>query len=107
VVMMTVPVPPDQDSLAEFYDANVPFDRFKRNIIKYNEMLYAHEGKHTATVIASGSAYDTQNNSQRALVQANSRSDKFVEKAVHPYVPADSGFKQIADSIYAFIKNHA
>lgn len=99
----------DQDAFGYNYQNNQTAWRAKRNIVTYNKMLYAYyQGKEAQNiyVVGGGVNVDTENNYpvSSAGVPVNSHNTKLEYPQVNGVHPADSGYKQIGDVFYAFLK---
>lgn len=112
IALMT-PTPPSssQDAFGANYTVNQNRARFKRNIMLWNRELIARYKGRTAEklyVCPTHVNLDTVNNMSRgALATVNSRSTVTVKRQNNGVHPATEGYYQIADSVWAFLKNMA
>jgi len=112
-VGLVVPPPPsfDQDSFGENYDAGQVRWRFKRNILVWaRELIAKYTGQEASRIylIPSNTALDTVNNMNRAAsAPVNSRSSVNVTRQSNGVHPATSGYQQIGDAWWAFLKYYA
>lgn len=112
-VGLMVPSPPssDQDAFGANYDSGRTRWRFKRSILIWARKLierYAGQEASGIYIVPSNVALDTVNNMSRAApAPVNSRSSDSSERQNNGVHPATSGYQQIGDAVWAFIKNHA
>jgi lysophospholipase L1-like esterase len=110
VGLMTPPPPSfDQDAFAASYNSGQSRWRFKRNLLLWNKALIAKYGAETANriyVVPTHVNLDTVNNMSRAAAApVNSRSTVTVQRQNNGVHPATEGYYQIADTVWAFLKN--
>jgi lysophospholipase L1-like esterase len=111
VALMTPPPPSaSQDAFGHDYAVGQTRWRFKRNIMFYNQALIArYRGKEADRVYICPvhTNLDTVNNmSVAASAPVNSRSSVSVQRQNNGVHPATEGYKQIADSVWCFLKNN-
>lgn len=100
----------DQDAFGYNYQNNQTAWRAKRNIITFNKQLYAYYKDKEAQriyVVGSGVNMDTENNYpvSSAGVPVNSQNSKLEYPQVNGVHPADSGYRQIGDVWFSFLKS--
>lgn len=111
-VALIPPTPPSssQDSFAASYGVGQTRAQFKRNILTWNKQLYTKYAGLEASRIYICPAHvnlDTVNNMQTATSAAvNSRSSVNVTRQNNGVHPATSGYQQIGDAVFAFLKNN-
>ena len=109
-VGLMLPSPPssDQDSFAASYGVGQTRWRNKRNIVIWTRQLIAkYKGQEASRIyiVPSNTALDTVNNmSTAAAGPANSRSSVNVARQNNGVHPATSGYQQIGDALWAFMK---
>ncbi|MGE4302205.1 MAG: hypothetical protein AB7F40_11465, partial [Victivallaceae bacterium] len=104
-----LPPPPstDPDAFGTSYGCGFNQIQFKRNIALYNRAMLDHfKGVTGVYVLSSNVSLDTINNMQRAMATSvNSRNSTVTvvrqNNGVHP---ADTGYQQIGDALWAFLK---
>lgn len=110
---LMIPPPPsfDQDSFGSNYSTGQARWRFKRNILIWARQLIAKYSGQEASrvyVVPSNTALDTVNNMSRAAsAPVNSRSSITVQRQSNGVHPATSGYQQIGDAVWAFLKFYA
>ena len=109
IAVVAPPSYADQDAFGYNYACNQTSWRTKRNIITYNKKLYEYyAGKEAQNiyVVGSGVNLDTENNFPIFTdgVPVNSHNPKLEYPQINAVHPADSGYKQIGDVFFAFIK---
>lgn len=110
VVLIPPPCPSrDQDAFGSSYGAGQTRWRFKRNIVKWCGQLYTkYTGQEASRIYICPATLnlDTTNNMQRAAsATVNSRTAVTSERQNNGVHPATSGYQQIADGVWAFLKN--
>lgn len=110
VALIPPPCPSrDQDAFGASYGAEQTRWRFKRNIIKWCGRLYVkYTGQEASRIYICPATLnlDTTNNMQRsASAAANSRTAVTSERQNNGVHPASSGYQQIGDAVWAFLKN--
>ena len=109
-VGLMIPTPPssEQNSFGVNYGTGQNRDRFKRNILIWARQLIAkHKGQEANRIylVPSNTALDTVNNMQRgAAAPVNSRSSIIVSRQNNGVHPDTSGYQQIGDALWAFLK---
>lgn len=112
-VGLMIPTPPsaDQDSFGANYDTGQTRWRFKRNILIWARQLiakYAGQEASRIYIVPSNTALDTVNNMSRAAsAPVNSRSAVTGQRQSNGVHPATSGYQQIGDALWAFLKFYA
>lgn len=109
-VGLVLPSPPSfyAESFGENYATGQTRSRFKRNILIWSrQMIARYTGQEASRIylIPSNTALDTVNNMSTATVApVNSRSSVTTARQNNGVHPGTSGYQQIADAIWAFIK---
>lgn len=109
-VGLMIPVPParDQDAFGSSYGSGQTRWRFKRNILIYaREMIARYSGQEGERVylVPTNTALDTTNNVRRsAEAPVNSRSSTQVRRMNNGVHPAATGYQQMSDALWAFMK---
>lgn len=109
-VGVIIPSPPSfyADAFGENYATGQVRWRYKRNILIWSRQLCArYTGQEASRIylIPSNTALDTVNNmSVASSAPANSRSSVNVVRQNNGVHPGTTGYQQIADAIWAFIK---
>jgi lysophospholipase L1-like esterase len=112
-VGLVIAPPPsfDQDSFGANYGAGQTRWRFKRNILIWaRDLIAKYQGQEALRVfiVPSNTALDTLNNMSRASsAPVNSRSAVTSTRQNNGLHPVTSGYQQIADAIWAFLKYQA
>jgi lysophospholipase L1-like esterase len=113
-VGLVIAPPPsfDQDSFGANYGAGQTRWRFKRNILIWaRDLIARYQGRESPDrifIVPSNTALDTVNNMSRASsAPVNSRSAVTSTRQNNGVHPATSGYQQIADAIWAFLKYQA
>lgn len=110
---LMIPSPPssDEDSFGASYGSGQPRWRFKRNILIWARQLiakYAGQEASRIYVVPTNTALDTVNNMSRAAsAPVNSRSSVTATRQNNGVHPASSGYQQIGDALWAFLKYYA
>lgn len=99
----------NQDGFGTSYACGQTAWRAKRNIVTWNRKLIAYySGKEAQNIylVASGLNVDTENNFPvtNPAVAINSQNSNTVVMQNNGVHPADSGYKQIGDALFAFLK---
>lgn len=109
-----IPPPPsfDQDSFGSNYTTGQTRARFKRNILIWARQLiakYTGQESNRIYIVPSNTALDTVNNMSRAAAAPiNSRNSSVtVARQSNGVHPAASGYQQIGDAVWAFLKFYA
>jgi len=110
VALIPPPCPSySQDSFGSSYSAGQTRARFKRNVISWCAQLYStysNSESNRIYICPATVGLDTVNNMQRAAAApVNSRSAVTVERQNNGVHPATSGYQQIGDAVWAFLKN--
>jgi lysophospholipase L1-like esterase len=111
VAVMT-PTPPsaEQDAFGASYGVAQSRWRFKRNVVLWAKELIARYSGQTASriyIVPTHVNLDTVNNMSRAAAApVNSRSTVQVARQNNGVHPATEGYNQIADTVWAFLKNN-
>lgn len=110
VALIAPPCPSfSQDAFATSYGVGQTRWRFKRNALLFAKQLYSrYTGIESSRVYicAASTNLDTVNNMQTAsLAPINSRSSVTATRQNNGVHPASSGYRQVADGIWAFLKN--
>ena len=112
-VGLMIPSPPssDEDSFGANYATGQTRWRFKRNILIWARQLiakYAGQEANRIYVVPTNTALDTVNNMSRASsAPVNSRSTVNATRQNNGVHPAQSGYQQIGDALWAFLKCNA
>lgn len=112
-VGLMLPSPPssDEDAFGFSYATGQTKWRFKRNILIWARQLIAKYSGQEASriyVVPTNTALDTVNNMSRAAsAPVNSRSSVNVARQNNGVHPAASGYQQIGDALWAFLKYYA
>ncbi|KXO82647.1 hypothetical protein AYL20_01235 [Acinetobacter venetianus] len=97
----------DQDAFGTNYGCGQTSWRAKRNIVRFNKNLFAYFKDKEASsifVVGSGLNVDTENNFPTGTGQINSHNTNTITTQINAVHPADSGYKQIGDAMFAFLK---
>lgn len=97
----------DQDAFGTNYGCGQTSWRAKRNIVCFNRNLFTYfKDKEVSNIFAVGSGInvDAENNYPTGTGQVNSHNTNTVTIQTNGVHPADSGYKQIGDALFAFIK---
>jgi lysophospholipase L1-like esterase len=111
VGVMTSPPPSfEQDAFGENYFAGQTRWRFKRNILLWDKAVIARYSGQTANrifIVPTHVNLDTVNNMSRAAsAPVNARSTVTAQRQSNGVHPATEGYYQIADTVWAFLKNN-
>jgi lysophospholipase L1-like esterase len=107
-IALTSPPCYNQDGYGKNYGATSTLARNKRNIIiLYNRLIAAFNGKTASKLwlLPYNVSLDTENNMIVETVAVNSRNATTTVKQANGVHPAATGYLQIADAAFAFIKN--
>lgn len=109
-IALLLPIPPSrhQDSFGANYGCGQTRWRYKRNIHRYASgliHLFYHRRKENIFLVPENVNIDTERNMKTENVPANSRSQVVVTRQSNGVHPADGGYRQMADSVYYFLKN--
>ena len=113
VGLMIAPPPSfDQDAFGSSYGDGRTRWRFKRNILIWaRDLIARYQGRESTDrifIVPSNTALDTVNNMSRATsAPVNSRSAVTSTRQNNGVHPATSGYQQIADAVWAFLKYQA
>ncbi len=105
--LMTAPTYADQDAFGNDYGSNYTSWRTSRNIVIWAKKLYERYTASEANniyIVASGLSVDTVNNMPTTTQAINSHNPTLVTRQSNSVHPDVSGYKQIGDSIFAWIK---
>lgn len=105
--IVSPPTYANQDGFGADYGCGQTAWRAKRNIVTWNKKLYVYfAGKEAQNVyvVAAGLNVDTENNFPTITQAINSQNANTVTVQKSGVHPADSGYKQIGDAMFAFIK---
>lgn len=109
-VGLMIPTPPsaDQDSFGAVYRTGQTRDRFKRNILIWARQLlvkYAGQEASRVYIVPSNTALDTVNNMEVGpVLPVNSRSPVTKGRQSNGVHPWTTGYQQIGDALWAFLK---
>ncbi len=112
-IALLIPSPPsfDADSFGASYATGQTKWRYKRNILIWSRQLiakYAGQEASRVYVVPSNTALDTVNNMSTGTIAAvNSRSAVTRARQNNGVHPGTSGYQQIADAFWAFLKFYA
>lgn len=101
------PTGADQDAFGLNYGCGQTTWRYKRNLVTFHKAMYARYGGREAEslyVVGSGVNVDTFNNFTTTTQVVNSQNSNTVVVQNNGVHPADTGYKQIADAIFPFLK---
>lgn len=107
---LMIPSPPsaDQDSFGYNYATGQTRWRFKRNVLIWaRQMISRYTGKEANRIylVPSNTALDTVNNMNTAASgPVNSRSSVIIARQNNGVHPGTSGYQQIGDAVWAFLK---
>ncbi len=106
-VMFTVPPAAAQDAFAVNYACGQTRWQYKRNQHRAVERLlerYDNREKENIFTVPSQTNLDCQNGFPAANAPWNSRTDAKTDRLSNGVHPSDSGYRQIGDSMYAWLK---
>lgn len=111
-VALVIPSPPtaSQDAFGNDYGVGQTRWRFKRNILIWaREMITRYGGQEASRIylVPSNLALDTANNMVTTSGVINSRNAATVARQSNSVHPATSGYQQIGDAWWAFLKANA
>lgn len=107
IALLTPPTYADQDAFGHDYGSAYTAWRCNRNIVVWNRELikrYKDSEPQNIYVVGSGYNVDTQANYPTSTQQVNSHNTNIVTVQSNSVHPADSGYKQIGDAMFAFMK---
>ncbi len=107
IALLTPPTYADQDAFGHDYGSAYTAWRCNRNIGVWNRELikrYKDSEPQNIYVVGSGYNVDTQANYPTATQQVNSHNSNMITVQSNSVHPADSGYKQIGDVMFAFMK---
>lgn len=106
-VILTVPPAATQDAFAANYACGQTRWQYKRNQHRAVERLlerYGNREKENIFIIPSTANLDCQNGFPAENVAWNSRTEAKTDRLSNGVHPSDSGYRQIGDSMYAWLK---
>jgi lysophospholipase L1-like esterase len=108
---ITIPPSTSQDSFGSSYGTSQSHDRYRRNNQLLQERLIATYDNDTMRsrgvyVVPIHLGLDINNNMKAAATAFNARNTDTYIKQTNGVHPENTGYWQIADSVYAFIKYH-
>ena len=112
-VALMLPTPPasSQDAFGANYGTGQTRWRFKRNLLLWTQALiarYAGQESNRIYIAPTNTAIDTTNNvNYTAAAPVNSRSSVQIARQGNGVHPAASGYQQIGDALWAFLKYYA
>ena len=111
-VGLMIPTPPaSQDGFAASYGTGQPAWRDKRNIMLWaQELITKYTGQEASRIylVPSNTALDVENGYPLAAsAPVNSRSSVMVQRQNNGVHPDTSGYQQIGDALWAFLKCNA
>jgi len=107
LAIVTSPSGANQDAFGTNYGCGQTSWRYKRNLVTYNKQLYSYySGKEAQSVyvVGSGVNVDTENNFPTSSEVINSQNTTIITSQNNGVHPADSGYRQIADGLFPFMK---
>ena len=107
VALMIPPPPASQDAFGKNYASGETAWRHKRNIVIWARQMiakYSNQESNRIYLVATNVAIDTVNNYPAESVAVNARNSATVTRQSNGVHPANSGYQQIADQLFAFIK---
>jgi len=105
-IISPLPPPMDQDVYGESYGCLVNGWVFRKNLYRLREKLFAEYHPRQAENIFFVPAYlnfDTESNFPRVTFGVHSQSQTMISRAVNAH-PLAGGYRQLGDSIYAWLK---
>jgi lysophospholipase L1-like esterase len=106
-IMVTIPPSHSQDAMGTNYGAGQTLVRYQRNRAKWCESLVAWYGAGQVAnvyLIPTNLTLDTYHNMQTGTTAYNARNVVTYAKQVNGVHPASSGYWQMADTVFAFLK---
>lgn len=106
-VACTTPGSASQDAFGKNYGTGQIMRRYRRNIaILWRQVLDAFGGQASRLlwVLPYNVSVDTERNMSTETVPANSRNSATVTRQSNGVHPADTGYKQVADVLWAWLK---
>jgi len=108
-IMITIPPSSSQDAFGRTYGSGQTQWRYKRNnFIWTKELIEKFRGSENKGIylVPANVNLDTRNNMLMETVAVNSRNPATVERQRDGVHPATSGYMQIADMVYYFLKGN-
>lgn len=108
VALMIPPPPAGQDAFGKNYASGETAWRHKRNIVIWARQMiakYSNQESNRIYLVPVNVAIDTLNNYPTETVAINSRNSAVVTRQSNGVHPATSGYQQIGDSLFAFLKS--
>jgi lysophospholipase L1-like esterase len=110
-LMLATPPSAYQDSFGANYGASTLLRwRFKRSILLWVQRvlaIYANQQSSRIYIVPVNVNLDTVYNMLKVTTVANARNTTSVERQSNGVHPATSGYQQMADAVWAFMKYHA
>jgi len=106
-VALTTPPSDSPDSFGENYGVGQTLHRYRRNwfrLVKRMNAAFSAVGAANVYLLPFSVSLDTRNNMSTVSVAVNSRNTTLVTRQSNGVHPASSGYLQIADVVYAWIK---
>ena len=97
----------DQNAFGNNYACGQTSWRAKRNIVMFNSKLiqqYSNKEAQNIYVVGSGCNVDTESNFPSGTTQINAHNTNTITVQTNGVHPDVSGYKQIGDAMFAFIK---
>ncbi len=107
IAVAASPVGANQDAFGTSYACGQTAWRYRRNLVTYNKQLYAHyAGKEAQSiyVLGSGVGVDTENNFPTATQKINAHNAATISAQSNGVHPDTSGYNQISDGWFPFMK---
>ena len=107
IAVVAPPVGANQDAFGTSYGCGQTAWRYHRNLVTYNKRLYVQYSSKEAQniyVLGSGVGVDTENNFPTAVKTINSHNSKTEDAQSNGVHPDTSGYRQIADAWFPFMK---
>jgi len=107
-LMVTIPPSASQDAFGDDYANNQSLWRYRRNYFRFVKAFIAkYKGKEANNIylVPLNTNLDTVNNMQTETVAVNSRNTATVVRQNNGVHPADSGYNQMADVNYYWLKS--
>ena len=103
---LTIPPCLTQDGFGNFYQTGFTRWQQKKNSVLFVRALISHfQNVSNVYLVPINANIDTANNFPTTLASVNSRNSNSITRITNGVHPANSGYCQIADSIYAWLKN--
>jgi lysophospholipase L1-like esterase len=106
---LTIPPSRTQEAMGANYDSGQTLGRYKRNRDLWCEYLLTnYDGRESEDIyiVPIGLGLDTLNNMSTTVANINERNGSPVVRQSNGVHPADAGYWQMADGIYAFLKGN-